>query len=423
LFSEVPFYIWADFRNRKNIEIQRNLLSLVSFPHSPQSFWKNILPEGSAEKSWLYESESQVATYSYRDIQAKAHCVAAYLLQNGVERGEVVVIVAETISFQVISELGSWFAGVVTICLPENSGAEFLNSTNNLQVKNARYLFIESAKVIRKIHPDLLQHPSLVGIISGVETGENLPLHRMVTFERVLSLGNNSWRESRSRVDERKAKPQPEDICTCDVDGSGELIPVSYASFLLQAESIANVILKESIEKIWVRESPVTVDQRLHACYSPLSIHLPVFYSFRDLQLPFRSESLAFAALVTGNESLQKIYAALSDDGKGIAGLENKKYSQAYELTISIRECESNHRRIPAGSKIRSTFLQRTLYRQVRKKLGKEIRSIWYGPGDVPDYVSLLFEEAGISLLQLHPPQGAASESRKGPVQSASRKG
>lgn len=300
--------------------------------------------------------------------------------------------------------------GAVAVCLSNDQGPQQLFRTESQKLQEARYLFIESTDTVRNLDPSIIDREKLIGIVSSDASEEDLPLDKMVTFERVLTLGNNAWRELRGELEDRKKLPQPEDVCTCDIDANGNLSPVDYATWFRECESVVNQLKEDQISVAYSRGVQHTIDQRLHAFFAPLAHHIPAHFSFGEISLPFESEKGMDVAFVLDPETVNELYGLVSDDGKGNSNLDNKKFAQAYDLAQVIRECESNGKKVPAKHRIKSSMMQSTFYKSLRKKIGKNVTTIWYGPGDISDYVLYLIEDAGYKIHRIKDPRQAAVE-------------
>ena len=93
-----------------------------------QEFWNGFMPKGEAQNPilWHRHRDSWRAV-SYKDLNAQANCVAAFLMARGLKKGDAVAAMARQSVDHIVLDLALQFLGAVQVSLPLDTSLKALN--------------------------------------------------------------------------------------------------------------------------------------------------------------------------------------------------------------------------------------------------------------------------------------------------------
>jgi long-subunit acyl-CoA synthetase (AMP-forming) len=160
-----------------------------------EKFWEALIPMHHGEKPCLYRhGRIDGAMMSYKDLYAHGHCAAAYLMIQGLQHGDPVVILSGHTADYLILDIALQYLGAINITLPEDVATETLHRI--CERYEARFVFMPDARTLLH-HKELATiKPQLAAILVGNDDLEGLESSKLIAFDRLVTIGKTAWRES-----------------------------------------------------------------------------------------------------------------------------------------------------------------------------------------------------------------------------------
>ncbi len=398
--TETPLFIFDVQTETKVLNSELNIADSVKQQSSAAySIWKKFLPTSQTESPWLFHFTSgQTQTLSYKDMNAQAHCVAAFLIERGLEKGEPILVLSENSLFALTVDLGVQFAGGVVIFVPPSMANE--EGVDELIKKwDCRFVFVESVKLF--VEAAYLQKSvsRLLGIILQEENTEDLPETMLSTFDRIVSIGKGMWRENMPRINARKESVKFSDLyCLSFRRGKKEPDKITYGQFSAMLNRSEMQLKESGIHTLLSFENPSSLHQRVYGYFAPLSLGLKS-YCNSPPQLPIRFKP-GPEAIIISPETLSQLHMVANQLFTANSPVKENRLKKAETLGFKRKEILKNGGQAPLGIKISFFIAQKSLFSKVRKMFGKPFRSFLVDEGPIEASDQLFFENSGYQILK-----------------------
>lgn len=369
-----------------------------------QNFWSRILPASGAEKQWIHYPQGKGYGHaSYKDINAQAHCVAAYLMRKGVRKGDVVGIIADQSPFYLSVDLALQFIGAVNLTLPENVEANSLASL--IDKPGIAFFFIQKESVFLALDQFRELKPGLREIILLTDEVENLDPENVVTYDIIVNHGKIAWREYADQLRVMKSNVVPTDIYAMNFRKEfHKLDSVTFSDFLRDLDESLAWYSSNKCRTILNMQTPETRVGRSYGLFAPLLLGIQTWCLPQGtIDLSARVKTIAPDSAVTSPASLARIQQELTITHLSKDGQPRKR------LINSMKICDRRLRRLSEGKKptlftrIQYFFLRKTLFRKIQKLLGGKMKEIVCDSGPIDQLTYAFFRNAGYTL---HRPKG-----------------
>lgn len=364
-----------------------------------QNFWSRILPAEGAEKQWLHvPAGKQYAHATYRDINAQAHCVAAYLMRKGVRKGDVVGIIADQGPFYLAVDLGLQFLGAVNLTLPENVT---LDSLLTLAEKpGMQFIFIQKESVFLALDQLREVKPLLREIILHTEEVESLEPEAIVTWDVIVNHGKVAWREYADQLRVMKSSVVPTDVYALQLRKEfNKLDSISFSDFLRDLDEALAWYSANGCKNILSMQFPWSRMERSYGLFGPLLLGVQVWcLPPGTSDLSARIRTIAPDGAVTSPESLARIQQELVMTHLSAEGQPRKNLMRAMQICDRRLRFLSEGKKVPLITRLQYWWLGKTLFKRIRGILGGRLKDIICDAGPVDSMTFAFFRNAGFPL-------------------------
>ena len=364
--------------------------------------WKRLFHNERPEQSWLFQpTQPKMQQLTYKDLNAQAHCVAAFLLDRGLQKGEVVGVISDNSAFAITVDLGIQYAGGVVMFIPLTMTDE--STVNRILVKNnARFVFVEKAEDYSKAGYFNAIQGKIEGIFLQEDEIDNLPYERLSTYDRIITLGKVLWRENMRHVNARKDSLGMNDIYSILIQKEKEDVTekISYRK-LEQLISQGEEILRESdLTSIGTLEDPSSILQRVYGFFCPLvsgakswslnkdALHFPIKLNPAPKAIFLSPETLVILQNKTG-----ELFAGNNEEKKG-------RLKKAELLGFTRKEKIQNGGKLSLVQSFNYFLLKKGLFAKVARFFGKSFTTFILDKGKITEESRLFFEDAGFKIVQ-----------------------
>lgn len=373
-----------------------------------ERFWEALIPMHHGEKPCLYRhGRVDGALMSYKDLYAHGHCAAAYLMVQGLQHGDPVVILSGHTADYLILDLALQYLGAINITLPVDVDTDTL--FHICARYEARFVFVPDAQTL--LHHRELDaiKPQLAAILVGNDDLEGLESSKLIAFDRLVAIGKTAWRESAPQLRHRKQSVRPSDLYALVVpeEGpSGDFEPLSFKALMeniADAEAAFNKVQAKALVSIL---QPYRVLHRSYGTYGAMKARTPIWlYPMEALKAEFFAsvQPTVFSADPAHIRALYDLLPQLIGKDPNAAKAAAKAIQKAHEVIAKKVEAEAQGKPNPFFNRIRYRFRNRKVYGKARVALGSRLQLIVCdGPG-LDREANIFFTECGITITSPTP--------------------
>lgn len=327
--------------------------------------------------------------HTIEEYEERANLISYALLHYGVRRGENVVLISSGRPEWNYVDMGVQQIGAVLLPVyPTISCEEYAFILNQSE---ARYLFVEGCKLLKKIE-------SLRGELPKVEEVFVFDCAGAApTLDDLLAVGAaHRCPEELARL---KASIRPEDtatmIYTSGTTGTPKGVMLTHEGILLNVMGI-----KESPDKDWTRSLSW---MPLCHIYERMMNYL---YQYLGMET-FYAESIAHVAdnacevnpymMAAVPRFIEKMYDKIHRKGESLKGMRRKVFDWAVEIGFEY-ELKASNRTL--WYRVRHCAADRLVYRNIRRSLGSNFRMLVSGGASIQPGLTRFFSAVGLDLYE-----------------------
>ena len=367
----------------------------VSEATTVQNFWKKTLPPENAEEQALFDFRgSDFKSASYKDLHAQAHCTAAWLMRQGLQKGDTVAMFPGISMQHLVLDIALQYLGAVQLILPGDISPKTLEKV--VQEHKPRYIFVHDAAQMATHNQFLPLKAQLEGLLINEVEVDELDPEKVVTFDRVVTHGKAAWREEVQQLEEMKAAVNVEDVYAREINENGNGSIVRFSDLIAATRKVGEVFRTPANQPLFVQIHAGRLLQR-HAILAALPQRRKTYLTSAPRPEDFTSLKPGYHVLHP--KHLKALHAALP----GMLGneeAEQKKFEKAAEVVEKKAAAEAEGKKNPFFNKLKYNTGNKKLYARVRGKLGGMLDAVILDQGEVDPEVKLFFEELGIEQVQ-----------------------
>lgn len=198
--------------------------------------YRRVSPEGVAVEVLGRQGTERL---TYKELNARAHCLAAYLLSKGLGSAEPVLIISQAQVQLVPLDLGVQLAGGVSVVVGGDGTLAQLQQT--LAAVQPSAILVADLATYRRLQGALDGYVSAAAsphrllpevIVATVPSDEAKEADRATLLDRAIELGKVYWREQTALVKAAKDAIDPDQTAIWFVDASGELSSLTHRALI-----------------------------------------------------------------------------------------------------------------------------------------------------------------------------------------------
>jgi long-subunit acyl-CoA synthetase (AMP-forming) len=362
-----------------------------------KKFWDRLLPAQNAELPCIHEWKGgKYVPSSFKDVHAQAHCAAGYLMRKGLRKGDHVGIIAMPGVRYHVMQLALQFLGAINVTIPHNFTTEEIDRLG--QRHHFKLLYVDSAAQFLAYGEFKEMKEQLHLVIIGEDEVDALEPEKIVTFDRVVTLGKSAWREEANELKALKAAVMPQDLYCILLEPEGKATNLKMEHWMQAVDQAEKSLLNAQVKSLLMC---ITPDRLLWRAYGFAAVSNRISWWVRpdqDLRGAGYAQIKPQMALLNPN-GLRVLYDLLPE----IIDVPEKgrKAIQAAMLVIRKRDdAKAAGKKEPLFNRIKYRTSNRRLYNRIRTKLGGKICELVCDKGLVDADARLLFEEASIKISQ-----------------------
>lgn len=363
-----------------------------------QDIWRSLLPRDIADQPCLYTwRKNRFQSSSFKDLNAQAHCAAAFLMDSGLQKGDVLAVLSEPSLPLLAIDLALQFLGGVGLYLPGDLNTAQVEEA--VKAHKARFVFVGD-------HESYLQHgelaalkPELKKIFLETEDAEGLSSEKLITYDIMVLRGKSVWREQAQRLADCKEAVQSDDtyaLFAHNPKSPLKFAPVRYARVLEHLHTAQARIADFPTGSVLTLASTDRYLQHIHGGFAPLSVHRPLYILDADQLAADHCTTCKPALLVGQPQDIETIYERLPAH---FLGKDDPKPIEKAQELIEIREAaQAEGKKAPFFKNLKYKSHNKGLYKQIRKKLGGQLGVVICDHDEPQKHIARFFRESELPI-------------------------
>jgi long-chain acyl-CoA synthetase len=373
-----------------------------------EKFWEALIPMHHGEKPCLYRhGHREGVLMSYKDLYAHGHCAAAYLMVQGLNQGDPVVILSGHTADYLILDIALQYLGAINITLPSDVPTDTLFRI--CERYEARFVFMPDAQTLLH-HQELTAiKPQLAAILVGNDDLEGLESSKLIAFDRLVAIGKTAWRESAGHLRSRKQAVRPSDLYALIVPEEGpegDFEPMSFMALMENIQDAYQAFTKVQAKALISILPPFRVLHRSYGTYGAMKARTPIWlYPMESLKQEFFAsvQPTAFASDPVHIKLLYDLLPMLIGKDLNAAKAAAKAIQKAHDVISKKTEAESQGKPNPFLNRLRYRFRNRKIYAKTRLALGGHLQLIVCDGDGLDQDAAVFLTECGITITAPKP--------------------
>lgn len=359
-------------------------------------YWSELIPQKGAERPWLFfESQGKRTPFTWKDVRAQAHCIAAYLMDKGLKPGEAVGIIASSSPLYLVVDLALQFLGSVNITLPEDIDLKELKKVATEY--DFGFFFLDNVDTFMRLEQLKFLKPHLKEVVLQVEDAEGLAPEKLVTFDRVITLGKVPWREQLAELNERKQAINP-DEAVYSIPQTQKM--VTFSQMMATTSKSAQLLQENGITTLMSLHAPTSLVHRSFAYFAPMKLQLQSWchpgagFSF-DLFKEVQPE-----VVVLSPRLLDAVYSQIETFCNESGGALRRGWAQCHKVREKRDKFLKEGQKVPMFTRMAFNNLKRGFFGKIRKLFGGKVKFLIVEKGDLTPSTQAFFTDMGWEIKE-----------------------
>lgn len=321
---------------------------------------------------------------SYKKVNAIAHCLAAYFMKDGVNRGDRIAMLCDNTPMYLVFDLAIHFSGAVNITLSPNFSSKILKQV--LREFNVKVLYLSSYDLYNKhkswLDPIVGQLKILCNVPPSLELNES---DKIVALYCATDIGKVFWREHIQSVKRTKLSIESTHKAAIFITPTGE---DTYRSRQYSHKEIIEglIRLSEDFEPITksnprrnflCTESFYLYHGRLIGFYLTYFFSHKIILSRTNRTLVRDIEHSQAFAIIASEETLLKLNQAIRKQFIDEYNFRGRYFDSSFKNARKYQELREKKQSIPFGVSYKFKIARRTVLKRAKRKYFKTVDYIF----------------------------------------------
>lgn len=374
-----------------------------STDNTVNSFWSRLSPDSQSEKPWLnYFYSEKFLEFSYKDLLAQANCTAAFLMQQGVTKGDKVVLISGASPFYFVVDLALQYLGAVNISLPEKT--DTLRVGEIIKQQEVSYIFVENPDTFLSLGQFAAYKKYLKGLVLCSEEVDDMDPEKLITFESLINRGKGVWREDAAGLRDRKSLVQPNDLYALFYSEHADkyfLDEITFGQLITKVEAAESLSKERNTGSITTVMAPHRMVFRTHSLYAQMILRQSVYLLPLDFLYPGVMNQIHPGALVADAAAIKALYELIPQRFMGQNSSAHKTLKSAATIYKKWDAAYAEGKKPPVFIRMRYSWLQKTLFRYIKKQLGGKLDTLICGTGEIEPKIKDFFRHLGVEIIPI----------------------
>jgi long-chain acyl-CoA synthetase len=384
------------------------------------TLWDRLLQHVDHETPFIFADPTGPRyQLTYREMNAKAHCLAAFLMMKGIQTGQCVAVLGERHPLYACFDLATQLGGTVNMTLdPEWADAEteaLLTETNAVAILIPTYEAYRSRKALYDRFAARL--PILCHCLRPDDVQED---DRIMLLENALVQGNVYWREHYAEMKDLKANIRPSDVATLAFSRTGGVLTgvvLSQMNLIAAVLGLADRLqqLSES-PRISSTLGPSDITERTAGLYLNWWLRGTFHYLADNAKLPSFIANERPTYLLASPSSLADLQTCIEVDFRARYWIRRRWLNGALTAAKAFLLGKQEKGKLPFGLKLKYGWYNRQVLRPIKQRYLSSVRYIFCQGIGLSSDTELFFHSTHTPILAgLSRPEMAGFLSLNGP--------
>ena len=311
--------------------------------------------------------------YSFKEIHARQQCLAAFLVQQGVKKTDVVTIIAENTPTSILSSLSVTYAGAILSLLPADIPIPQLKKIT--QTLPSKVIIFTSYKLFKYFQNEIFPLPKdQIAVVWTEHYDEISEDDKIITAEIAIELGKNFWREDVALIRSVRENISSNDIYCIewnrDPKNNFSGYYISHTNYLKAIirwlDTFKNFPQKSNIGLL---KSPAEPHLRTIGVYAAMSYFNVVWFlkiSPRALKILSKED---IKVLITNGSAMNLFATWITNKVNYLNWLSKKVAQSGFKTNVQYTSYLDKQLSPPIGIKARKWFSYQYVLRKLKQQL------------------------------------------------------
>jgi long-chain acyl-CoA synthetase len=318
-------------------------------------------------------------SFSYKQLNALAWCIAAYFFSKDIQKGDKVVIYSKNTPLGVFADWATQFVGAVSIFLPQDAQPEIVRQI--IQEARPKFIFLSAYQLYSK-NKNWLDISALRSeIICNVEKEQELQETDKVTdLNFAIEIGKVYWRENLNLLKNRRSSIRPSDTSTVFYFHLLE----NNKPYSLTHKQILGVI-KLSVaagqhfnnQKVFFSIlSQAYLLEKVAGLYFPLLLETQIQFSQNWENILGELAQIAPTCFVATPDIFEWIFFNIKDEFGKQNKLKGKYFDSSFQTMIKYMELKKSNKSVPLILRLKSKVAYKIVLSKIKKKYFPQLQYV-----------------------------------------------
>lgn len=354
------------------------------------------------EKNFLYTREQDSwQAMSWNNFAYQVKCFSSALFSLGLTKGHSVCILMGTLPEWPISDLGTIFAGGVSVGLYPTSSAEQCKYIINHS--DAEYIVVDSKQQLNKILAIKSEIPKIKKIIV---LDEQLAGSEIISYKDFLKLGSENLSNVKANLSEIGKQTKASDIAimvyTSGTTGLPKGACLSHQYIINSVESLLETVPVYDTDRSFSYLPYCHVAERITGFYNRLYAGSPAYF-VQDLNKLWHY-MLEVKPTIFGSlpRFFEKIHSKIISDVENASTQEQHLFNKVVKIGREIDDLKQQNLPVPTYLLEIYETLSSEIQSKIKSYFGGEIRILSSGGAPLPQEIAEFFSALGLPILQAY---------------------
>lgn len=339
--------------------------------------WDQTLKNVNPDKVFLILGEQ---SFSYKQLNALAWCIAAYFFSKDVKKGDKVVIYSKNTPLSVFIDWATQFIGGISIFLPQDAQPKIVRQI--LQESQTKFIFLSAYQLYFNNKSWLDTCALRSEIICNVEKGQELQeMDKVTDLSFAIELGKVYWRENLNLLKNRRGSIKPSDTSTIFYFHASENYNKPYS---FTHKQILNVI-KLGVaagqhfdnQKVFLSIlSQAYLLEKVAGLYFPLLLQTQIQFLQNWENIVGELEQIKPTCFVGKPDIFELIFSNIKNEFGKQNKVKGKYFDSSFQTMIKYMELKKSNKSIPVILRLKAKIAYKIVLSKIKKKYFPQLKYV-----------------------------------------------